>query len=60
MADDRLKEDAELEAEAKRLGDYPLHPLVKRVTNKLGAFNLIRNARNKNQVEIERLDQDKG
>ena len=52
-----LKSNPELEAEAKRIGDIPLHPLVSRIHQRLGAFNLIRNARNKNQVDINRIDE---
>lgn len=50
--DPKLKADKELEDEAKRMGDYELHPLVGKVHQKFGAFNLIRNARNARQVEI--------
>jgi hypothetical protein len=51
--DKRLKKDPKLEAEAKRLGDYELNPIVSKITSKLGSFNIIRNARNKRQVDIE-------
>lgn len=52
-----LKHDDSIEAEAKRLGDYDLHPAITSITSKLGAFNLIRNARNKRQVEVQKIDE---
>lgn len=54
--DPRLKDDADLEAAVKNLQDRELHPLVSRITHKFGAFNLIRNARNKKQVDIEEIN----
>jgi len=57
MADEKkLQADAALEAEAKKLGDYPLHPIISSIQHKFGSFNLIRNARNKNQVDIQKID----
>ncbi len=50
-----LKPNKELEAEVKRLQDYPVHPLVSKISQKLGAFNLVRNARNQKQVDIEEI-----
>jgi hypothetical protein len=60
MADEKtdqpsLKADDALEAEAKKLGDYELHPMISRIQHRLGSLNIIRNARNKNQVEIEKV-----
>ena len=52
-----LEHDAEVEAEAKKLGDYQLHPIVEKIHHKLGAFNLIRNARNARQVEITKASE---
>lgn len=49
-----LKANKDLEAEAKRMGDYPLHPLVSRISQRFGLFNMVRNARNQNQVDIEK------
>lgn len=65
MADDQdakraemLKANPELEAEAKRMGDIPLHPVVSRIQQRFGMFNMIRNARNKNQVDINKIGDD--
>jgi hypothetical protein len=49
----KLKLDKQLEDEVKRMGDYPLHPLISKISQRLGAFNLVRNARNQKQVDIE-------
>ena len=55
--DPRLLADKALADEVKRMGDYPLHPLVEKIYQKFGAFNLIRNARNGRQVAIESIEQ---
>lgn len=60
MADAKKSEyqkDEALEAEVKRMGDYPVHPLVSKVTSRMGLLNVIRNARNKNQVEVLKADE---
>ena len=54
MAKSQYEHDAQLEAEAKRMGDYELKPVVTKIHQKVGLFNLIRNARNKRQVDIEK------
>lgn len=54
--DERLKLDPKLAEEVKKMGDYPLHPIVTKISQKFGAFNLIRNARNKRQVDIESIE----
>jgi hypothetical protein len=53
-----LSHDKALEEEAKRLGSYDLHPLITKVHSKLGAFNLIRNAANKRQVDIGKIGEE--
>lgn len=53
----QLQPNPQLEAEVKRLGDYPLHPLISKISSKLGAFNIVRNARNQKQVDVEDLSQ---
>lgn len=50
-----LQPDVALEAEAQKMGANPMHPLVAKITQRLGAFNLIRNARNEKTVEIEQI-----
>lgn len=50
-----LKADKELEAEATKMGANPMHPLVSQVTQRLGAFNLVRNKRNERTVEMEKI-----
>lgn len=56
--DERLKHDKGLEEEAKRLGAYKVHPLLTKIHSKMGQFNVIRNAANKRQVEIEGIDEE--
>jgi hypothetical protein len=54
--DKRLIHDKKLEEEAKRLGDYQMHPLLTRIHSKMGLANLLRNDRNKTKVDIENLE----
>lgn len=58
MADEapkpKLKPDEELEAAAQKTG-YSVHPIISRITHRLGAFNIIRNAKNEREVEIDKV-----
>lgn len=51
----KLKPDKDLEAEAVKMGANPMHPLVSRITQRLGVFNLVRNKANEKTVELERI-----
>lgn len=51
-----LEPDAKLESQAKAAGAYPTHPAIERMASKLGAFNLIKNARNRRQVDVTKAD----
>lgn len=55
--DERLKADKELEDRLKARGDVPLHSLVERITHRLGSLNIIRNARNQKQEDINKIDE---
>jgi hypothetical protein len=55
--DSQLRPDAALEAEAQKLHALPLHPLITRIHQKMGALNLIRNARNERQAAIDEAEQ---
>lgn len=50
----KLKPDEELEQEAQKTG-YAVHPIISRITHRLGAFNMIRNAKNEREVEIDKI-----
>ncbi len=59
MADEdaaKMKFDADLAAEADKMGAYKLHPVVTKIHQRFGGFNLIRNARDQKQVDIEKID----
>lgn len=54
--DPKFKLDQGLEEEAKKLGAYEMHPLLSKISSKFGLTNMVRNAQNKNKVDIEKLE----
>ena len=54
--DKRLEHDKKMEEEAKKLGQYEMHPLVSKIHSKFGFTNLVRNAANKRKVDVENLE----
>ncbi len=61
MADDNTKNvydpNNELEDQAKKMGAYEVSPIVTRIHQKIGIFNLIRNAKNAREVAVKSADE---
>ena len=51
--DPRFKANPQLEEEVKKMTNSEMHPLVTKIQQRFGMFNLIRNSRNQKQIEIE-------
>ncbi len=51
--------DKAMEVEAQKIGAYPVKDVVTQVHQKIGLFNMIRNRKNKMEIEVSKADEPK-